>query len=76
MLAAHGKKSISLHSLTPLTRTQDKGGLAFIAKFLLLIRSDGYVYNLELLLQLLLLPKRGSRLFHFFPGSSCLTFFL
>lgn len=58
MLTAHGKKSVSLHSLTPLTCTQDKGGLAFIANFLLLIRSDAYLYNLQLLLQLLLLSKQ------------------
>lgn len=32
-LMLHGKKSISLHSLTPLTPKQAKGGLVFIAKF-------------------------------------------
>lgn len=46
MLTPHGKKSIALHSLTPLTPKQAKGGLAFLAIFFfLLITSAGSLYD-------------------------------
>lgn len=40
-------ESISLYSFTPLSPTEAKGGLPWIAKFLLLITSDVFMCNLQ-----------------------------